>query len=87
MNRKGKLSLITFINLREMKSTNKKEIQSLISCQKETFFQKFIILFSNFESIFLKKITINIQLYRLSFNHFNIYWHLEKKRKKPMGLT
>ena len=26
MNREGKLSLITFINLREMKSTNKKEI-------------------------------------------------------------
>ena len=54
MNREGKLSLITFINLREMKSTNEKGIQSLISSQKETFFQKFIILFSNFESIFLK---------------------------------
>lgn len=73
MNREGKLSLITFINLREMKSTNKKEIQSLVNSQKENFFQKFIILFSNFEGS--KKFTINMQLYKLSFNHFNIYWH------------
>ena len=73
MNREGKLSLITLINLREMKSTNKKEIQSLVNSQKENFFQKSIILFSNFESS--KKFTINMQLYKLSFNHFNIYWH------------
>ena len=37
MNREGKLSLITFINLREMKSTNKKEIQSLVNSQKKFF--------------------------------------------------
>ena len=65
MNREGKLSLITFINLREMKSTNKKEIQSLVNSQKENFFQKFIILFSNFEGS--KKFTINMQLYNILY--------------------
>ena len=49
---RGKTKSHYFINLREMKSTKKKEIQSLISSKKETFFQKFIILFSNSESIF-----------------------------------
>lgn len=39
MNREGKLSLIIFINLRGMKSSNKKGNQSLISCQKVRFLQ------------------------------------------------
>lgn len=81
MNREGKLSLIIFVNWREMKSSNKKEIQSLISSQKETdFFPEIynFVLWDNFESIFLK-ITINVQI-KCSHLIILIYTGIQKRK-------